>query len=90
MSNTSQNTNSVPKVKIPFSPTRNELVELYPGTTVNYINGLFKYVRKEFPSKFPTRNLTHTQFKEFIIEIGSQPPAFKQSDFHFLDGVDLS
>lgn len=90
MSDTSQNTNSVPKVKIPFSPTRGELLKLYPDARPNYIKGLFKTVKKECPSKVETRNLTCKQFKAFIIEIGSQPPAFKQSDFHFLDGLDLS
>jgi|GEM_PF-2579341 len=86
---TTQETNGVLKEsKKPFSPTRDEILGLYPDSRPSYLKNIFAFVRKEFPSRFKTKNLTNKQFIEFIREVGL-PTGFKKNDLHFLEGVDI-
>ena len=98
MSTNTSITNSVPK-EIPTAPQLEELYIYYKSVKNNHlIKTTFQNIRRSHFKKKKSlnkdlkivkhRGLTQIQFVSFIKELGL-PDNYKQSDFPFLDGVEI-
>jgi len=84
---TTLKTNSVPnKLKVPYAPTRKELIALYPHYAQYVIKNSYKKVKEKYPALLKQRSLTNFQFIKFMEHYGL-PKGFKKSDFPFLEGI---
>ena len=85
---TTPTTRSNANKKIPFTPTRKELHDLYKGISNKQLNKIYAQIRKNHKLKFGQPNcLTSYQFQKFMEELGL-PDGFKKTDFPFLDHVE--
>ncbi|NQY07269.1 MAG: hypothetical protein HRT68_14030 [Flavobacteriaceae bacterium] len=76
--------------KVPHTPTKSEILELYPDMSKSNLKSIIKTVVLALnpDANLKLSQLTNKEFKYIIIEIGL-PKGFKKSDFSFLDGVDI-